>query len=509
MVRCVYVASEVAGFAKTGGLADVAAALPRALAERGHDCTVMMPLYRSIRLAARDHPIEPTPHTVTVTVGGRSVSGRLWRSVLPVCQVPVFLIEQVHYFERDDAQLGQGLYGFTLSDGSKRDYPDNCERFVFFCRAILEALPQLGLWPDVLHVNDWQAGLAPVYLREDYRRRRDTGWAEQYARIRTLFTIHNLAYQGVFWHWDMPLTGLPWRLFNFEQLEFYGRLNLLKGGLVFADQLSTVSPTYAREIQTPYFGCGLQNVLAHRHERLHGIVNGADYEVWNPATDKYLAATYDAATVLHGKPLCKAALQRRHGFPEEPRTPLLGLVSRLVVQKGLDLVGRGVVPLLRQGVQLVVLGVGDPAYHQMLRELQSAFPRQVGLTFAHNEELAHQIEAGSDIFLMPSEYEPCGLSQLYSLKYGTVPLVRRTGGLADTVVDATPAALEAGQATGFAFLAYTPAAFQEALERALTLYHTQPDVWLRLLRTGMAQDWSWRRSAAEYERLYLSMQEEK
>jgi starch synthase len=494
-------ASEVVGFAKTGGLADVAGSLPRALWRRGHQCAVLLPLYRAVRTGKV--PLATTELTFNVPIGNRTVTGVLWQATLPGSEVPVYLVEQAEFFERDDPAQGHGLYQFTLPGGQKRDYPDNCERFIFFSRSVLEAIRLLDFWPDVLHLNDWQTGLVPVYLKEQY------GQQPGYERLRTLFTIHNLAYQGQFWHWDMLLTGLDWRLFNYRQLEFYGQLNFLKAGIVFADWVSTVSPTYAKEIQTPYYGCGLEGVLAERRDRLVGIVNGVDYAVWNPATDPHLAATYDAETVAQRKPLCKAALQRRCGLPQEPRTPLVGVVARLVEQKGLDLVVRIAEPLVRQGVQLVVLGEGEAAYHRMLLDLRSRFPTRLGVVFAFDEGLAHQIEAGADIFLMPSQYEPAGLNQLYSMKYGTVPVVRATGGLADTITDCTPQTLAAGSATGFTFVAYTPSVLLATVQRALQMYLDFPEQWLSLMRTGMRQDWSWDRIAAEYEELYAKVREER
>jgi starch synthase len=492
-------ASEVVGFAKTGGLADVAGSLPRALARRGHECAIVLPLYHCTRVGPI--PLTPTGHTFSIPVGNRSVPGALWRATLPDSDVPVFLVEQPQYFERDDPAQGRGLYQLTLPNGSKRDYPDNCERYIFFCRAVLEAVRLLDYWPTVLHANDWQTGLIPVYLREVY------GKQPGYDRIRTLFTIHNIAYQGQFWHWDMLLTGLDWKLFNPQQLEFYGQFNFLKAGIVFADLISTVSPTYAKEIQTPYYGCGLQGVLSERRNKLFGIVNGVDYHAWNPATDPYLAATYDVDTVAQRKPLCKADLQRRYTLPEQPRTPLLGMVARLVEQKGVDLVCKAAETLLQKGAQLVVLGEGDSTYHQMLLTLRGRFPDRMGVVFEFHEELAHQIEAGADIYLMPSLYEPAGLNQLYSLRYGTVPVVRATGGLADTITDCTPETLEAGKATGFTFVAYTPAALLAAVERAVGLYRGYPEKWLTLMQTGMRQDWSWDRIAADYEKLYAKVQE--
>jgi starch synthase len=491
-------ASEVVGFAKTGGLADVAGALPCALTRRGHECAVILPLYHAARSGPA--PVEPTKHEFAVHISGRPVHGRLWRSHLPGSAVPVYLVDQPAYFDRDDPALGRGFYQYTGPDGRPHDYPDNCERFVFFCRAVLEAVQLLDFWPDVLHVNDWQTGLVPVYLREEYRRRLDLG--ERFSRIRTLLTLHNLAYQGVFWHLDLPLTGLDWRLFNYHQLEFHGHLDFLKAGIVFADRLNTVSRMYAREIQTPYFGCGLQGVLAERRSVLSGIVNGIDTGVWNPATDRHLAANYDAETAPQGKQACKGALQERFGLAAAPGAPLLGVVARLVEQKGIDLVIKAAEQILPDGCQLVVLGEGSPVYQDQLKELRRRCPGQVGLELAFDERLAHQIEAGADVFLMPSLYEPSGLNQLYSMRYGTVPVVRATGGLADTVVNCTPETLEKDTATGFCFAAPTAGALTEAVQRAVTMYREQPAEWLRLLRNGMRQDWSWDRSAVEYEKLY-------
>jgi starch synthase len=500
-------ASEVVGFAKTGGLADVAGALPPALARRGLECAVILPLYRGARTA--EPAPEPTDHTFRVPIHGRGVAGRLWRSRLPGSDVPVWLVEQDDYFNRDDPQLGRGLYQFAQPGGGKRDYGDNCERFVFFCRAVLEAIRLLDFWPHVLHANDWQTGLLPVYLREIYRRTGDDKLRAAYERIGTLFTIHNIAYQGVFWHLDMPLTGLDWRLFNHRQLEYHGKLSLLKAGIVFADLLNTVSPTYAREIQTIYYGCGLQGVLTERRDRLFGIVNGVDYRVWDPATDPHLPAHYDAESLLPGKAQCKADLQQRQGLAVEPDAALLGVVARLVEQKGVDLIVKAAPALLAQGAQLVVLGEGDPAYHRMLEDLRNRYPGRCSPTIGFDEGLAHRIEAGADLFLMPSLYEPSGLNQLYSMRYGTPPVVRATGGLADTVVDSNADTLAAGTATGFCFTPYTPDALRDAVGRALALYRDRPEQWRQVIATAMRQDWSWDRSAAEYARLYEKIAEEK
>jgi starch synthase len=501
-LRVLYAASEVAGFAKTGGLADVAGSLPRALVERGIDCAVIMPLYRAVRKTASG--LTDTRKRLEIPIGPRTVAGGLWRGTLPDSDVPIYFVDQPEYFDRDDPATGRSLYQLVQADGKRADYPDNCERFIFFARAILEAVRLLDLQPHVLHLNDWQTALVPVYLREVYQKQRQQAARARYADIHTLITIHNMAFQGVFWHYDMPLTGLSWDLFNYEQLEFYGHINFLKGGIVFADLINAVSPTYAREIQTPYFGCGLQGVLHARADRLFGIVNGVDYRLWNPATDRTLPANYDVKQ-LAGKAACKAHLQRHYGLPESPRAPLFGMVTRLTDQKGLDLLSEALPELLAQDVQVAVLGEGEPKYHEMLVSLQRRFPRKLGVTLKVDEKLAHWIEAGADIFFMPSQFEPCGLSQLFSLKYGTVPLVRSTGGLADTVVDATAENLASGKATGFAFQAYTARAFLDTVQRALTMFRGETKRWLALQQTGMRQDWSWSRSAAEYERLYLAL----
>jgi starch synthase len=347
----------------------------------------------------------------------------------------------------------------------------------------------------------------PVYLRELYGKDPMTPAYERYRAIRSVFTIHNVAYQGLFRASELAVTGLDWRLFNYQQLEFYGQLNFLKAGIVFADWLTTVSPSYAEEMQTPYYGCGLQGVLSERRQQLTGIVNGVDTRVWDPAADPNLPSNYNIDTVVEGKAACKLALQRRHGLAEEPRTPLLGMIARLVEQKGIDLLLQTADGLLRRegglGVQLVLLGEGDAVYHRLLQELRGRYPDRVGLTLGFDEPLAHLIEAGADIYLMPSLYEPSGLNQLYSLRYGTVPVVRATGGLADTIADFSPAGLANGTATGFRFGPYSPAAFLGAVQRAVELYRTQAETWLQLVRNGMRQDWSWDRSAGEYEKVYV------
>ncbi|MSU79448.1 MAG: glycogen synthase GlgA [Gemmataceae bacterium] len=505
-MKCLHAASEVAGFAKTGGLADVVGSLPAALANRGIDCAVVMPLYRACRSASV--PPTPTEHRFRLPIGERMFEGRLWRSTLPDTDVPIYFIEQPDFFDRDDAEQGRGIYQFTTSAGQRQDYDDNSTRYGFFARAVLEMIRLTNFWPDILHLHDWPTGLTPAYLREVYQRHGKPALRGSYAAIRTVFTIHNLAYQGAFPPDDLPALGLPWNLFTYDKLESYGALNYLKSGLVFADLLTTVSPMYAKEIQTPEHGCGLQGVLKLRATQMHGIVNGIDGNIWNPATDPALTGNYDVNTVGQGKPKCKAALQALFKLEVSPRTPLLGMVSRLASQKGFDLVEQVIPDYLRRGVQLALLGDGDKGYRDMLLRLREQFPTQVGLHLDYSEAIAHQIEAGADIFLMPSRYEPCGLNQLYSLKYGTIPVVHTTGGLADTVIDATSESIAMCRATGFAFDTYKAAAFDEALRRAVQTYRDSPLLWKQIQETGMKQDWSWSRSAGEYERLYRQLLQE-
>ncbi len=492
-LRILLASSEVVGFAKTGGLADVAGSLPRALARRGHDVAVVMPCYNAVRRSGVK--IEKTGVALPVPMGDRVIACRLLRSRLPNSDVPVYLVEHPPFFERDDS-AGRGIYQQTIHGGYKADYPDNAERFIFFCKAVLETVPHLGFTPDVIHANDWQTGLVPVYLNEIYRVR------PAYRRTRSLFTIHNIAYQGQYGRDVMRLTGLPNWLFNPGQLEFHGHFNFLKAGIVFADAVNTVSPTYAREIQTAEFGCGLEGLLRQLGGKLSGIVNGVDYQHWDPVRDPHIAANYTAETVFEQKPACKADLQRTMGLPEDAEAPLLGMVARLVSQKGIDLVLSAARGFLDLGCQLAFLGEGDPEYHDELKSFRERYPKQVGVYIGFSEPLAHKIEAGSDLFLMPSRYEPCGLNQIYSVRYGTPPVVRAVGGRRDTVVNATVENIKAGTATGFSFDDYTASALYDTVKWALKVLRDRPTDFQQIVRTGMAQDWSWDRSAAEYEALY-------
>ncbi|MBW3600067.1 MAG: glycogen synthase GlgA [Planctomycetes bacterium] len=476
--------SEAAPFAKTGGLADVCGVLPIELARRGHEAAVILPAFRQTRQAGI--PLEPTNLRFDIPIGNKIVSGRLLESRFPGSEVPVYLVEQNDYFDRPELYREGG-----------EDYKDNCERFVFFSRAVMEAIRLLRRPVQVIHANDWQTALIPAYLQLEYRH------THGYEDIASVFTIHNMAYQGQFWHWDMLLTGLDWKYFNWRQLEYYGGLNLLKAGVVFADTITTVSPTYAREIQTGEFGCGLEGVLASRAADLYGVLNGVDYGEWDPKQDPRLPVNFGVSNWAHGKAACKMALQREVGLPTRPEAPLLGFVGRLADQKGLDLLE----PVVRQwaaeeDAQWVFLGSGEPRYQSVITALSQYCPHKVAVRIGFNNDLAHRIEAGCDIFVMPSRYEPCGLNQMYSLRYGAVPVVRTTGGLADTITDAAPEKVEAGLANGFSFQDYSPAALDNTLRRACETYRHQPKTWEQIVVTGMKQDWSWARSADTYLEIY-------
>lgn len=481
----VTIASEMIPLAKTGGLGDVCGALPVALEEVGCNCIAFLPAYRSALKSSL--AVETTDIAFTIPIAGRNVACRLLKTKLPGSNVVVYLIDQPQYFERD------GLYA-----DRQGEYRDNCERYSFFCRASMQAIETLGIKPNIVHCHDWQTGLVPAYI---HARLGNYSWMNDVASV---MTIHNLAYQGRFWHLDMPLTGLDWNYFNWEQLEYYGDLNLMKSGIVFADRVTTVSPTYAKEITRPEHGCGLDALLARRGTDLIGIVNGVDYQQWDPSTDQLLAAQYDQASWATGKAACKLALQQELGLPERSDVPLIGIVSRLAGQKGWDLI----LPLLRhwlthRDVQWAILGTGDKNYENELRDMAVSNPTKLGVRLDFSEKIAHAIEAGSDMFLMPSRYEPCGLNQLYSLKYGTVPIVHATGGLADTVIHASEETLQQGIATGFSFNDYSVVGLERALNEALDFYLHRRRQWAQIIETGMRNDWSWKNSAQRYKEIYL------
>jgi starch synthase len=478
-MRVVMLASEVHPYAKTGGLADVLASLPRALAAAGVEVTVCAPGYRGALRAAG--PLAPGLRLLA-PIASRMEPVEIVS--VPGAAVPTVLVRADRYFDR------AGLYG----EGGQ-DYPDNAERFAFFCRAALEWLRTMSPPPDVLHVHEWQSALAPTFLRATPR------LYPELARTRTVLTLHNLAYQGRFpadhWH----LLNLDARYFVPQFLEFYGEINYLKAGILFADALTTVSPRYAAEIETPEFGEGLDGVLRGRHTALRGILNGIDDALWDPGTDVQLPARYRAGD-LAGKARCKAALQAELGLTRDAQVSLLGVISRLAEQKGFDLLATALPRVLASpDVQLATLGSGEERYERWLRELATSFPGRVAARIGFDEGLAHRIEAGADLFLMPSRFEPCGLNQFYSLRYGTVPVVHAIGGLDDSVVEFDPAS---GAGTGFKFTPYAAEPFLDALARALRA-RRDPALWARLVANGMAQDFSWGRSAAEYRALYETL----
>lgn len=476
-MKVLYVSSEVAPFAKTGGLADVAGALPKYIQALGHDVRVVMPKYRQVEESGAD--LKKTGITVYCNIVERTVSAGVVESRLGE-SVPIYFIEQDRYFDRE------GLYGTSVGD-----YEDNAERFIFFCKSVVALCEEMGWQPDILHCNDWQTGLIPAYLSVLYRD------SEFWGRVATVFTIHNLAYQGQFWHLDLPMTGLPWDVFTPEGLEFYGKINLLKAGIVFSHVINTVSKRYAQEIQTPEMGCGLDGVLRARAADLYGVLNGVDYSVWSPEVDELIPARY-SINDLSGKRVCKEALLRAFDIEVDLQRPLIGMVGRLVAQKGFDILAEVIDEILGSNVSFVLLGTGDERYETMFRDLPKRFPGRAGVKIGFDNPLAHLIEAGSDMFLMPSRYEPCGLNQMYSLRYGTVPIVRATGGLDDTIEDFDEAN---NTGNGFKFEPYTGDALLACVRRALETYG-DADAWGGIVKRGMAADFSWDRSAREYVELY-------
>ncbi len=484
-MRVLMVASEAVPFAKTGGLADVAGALPTALARLGCDVTLVMPAYREV--FSKGLPIKPTGMTLEVPVGQRRATVHVLESRLPGSDVTVYLIANDACFDRPN------LYG------AGQDYPDNAERFILFSRGAMELAGRLAHPFDILHCHDWQAGLVPIYRRTLY-----ADWPAL-ARSKTIQTIHNMAYQGTFWHWDMLLTGLDWKYFNWQQMEFYGQLNFLKTGLVFADAVSTVSPTYAREIIEPPGGCGLEGVLAGRPDSVTGIVNGIDASSWNPRTDRHIPRPYGEEDFADGKYAARVALAARLGHAAPDPRPLVAFVGRLVSQKGvnlvLEMIGRMAGNHAGGRARFLVLGTGDGEIEHALKRAAATFPESVDVVIGFDEGLAHLVQAASDIMLVPSLYEPCGLTQLYALAYGTIPVVRATGGLADTVVDTTPDTVRDGVASGFVFEPFDSVALEQALDRALEAYADR-DGWAAMVRRVMRQDWSWDHAAREYLALY-------
>ena len=480
-MKILFVASEVDPFAKTGGLADVAGALPKALSALGHDIRIVMPLYRQV--PREKFGLKSSEMRLTVPVGAQTFEGHVWEALLPNSRVVTYFIEQPSLFDREGLYQSQGA-----------DHPDNLERFSFFSLAALHMLPRLGWKPDVIHCHDWQTALVCAHLRYGAMAREPF-----FANVGTVFTIHNLAYQGLFPQARWASTQLPESAFSIQGLEFYGQLNCLKGALTSARMLTTVSQAYAREIQTSEFGCGLEGVLNERRDDLAGIVNGLDLDEWNPQTDPHLAAHYSLKE-LAGKALCKLSLQQQQRL-EEHHGLLIGMVQRLAEQKGIDIFTEALESLMALPIQIVILGTGELVYHQRLEQLAKRFPGRFALNLTFSNALAHQIEAGADAFLMPSRFEPCGLNQMYSMRYGTVPIVRRVGGLADTVTDVDPASMTKKTATGFVFDEYSATALANTVQRAVAGFNDH-GLWEQLMIAGMSRDFSWGQSAQAYLRVY-------
>ncbi len=474
-MKIVFAASECVPFSKTGGLADVVGALPPALAALGHQVTVYLPKYKQTKLTETTTvvrsitvPFDDRYRFCSIVDGGTH-SG-----------VKFYFIDYPPYFDRD------ALYGTPLGD-----YRDNAERFALYSRAVLEGCKVLGV-PEVFHCHDWQSALVPILLRSVY--------AEDPALrdVATVFTIHNMGYQGLFPPDTLPLLMLPWDLFTIDKLEFYGKINFLKGALVFSDFVTTVSKKYSQEIQTAEYGFGLEGVLKARAGTVTGILNGVDYNEWSPQTDKFIVAHYSPQD-LGGKSACKQDLLAEFGVQNaNPKLPLIGIVSRFAAQKGFDLISQVADRLAREDMIVVALGAGDKEYEDLFRRLNKQFPQKFAVKVAYDNKIAHKIEAGADMFLMPSRYEPCGLNQIYSLKYGTVPVVRATGGLDDTIENWDP---QTRKGTGFKFTDYSGEALLANLRLALQAYRDQ-ESWRTLMRNGMGKDFSWSASAREYLKVY-------
>ena len=470
-----FVASECVPYSKTGGLADVVGALPRALANLGHEVSVYLPRYRQTKLtdpvtvvASITVPFDDKYRFASVVTAG-STTG-----------IKFYFVDYPPYFDRE------ALYGTSAAD-----YPDNAERFALFSRAVLEASKILGV-PQVFHCHDWQTALVPVMLRTFYAE--DPAFRE----VGTVFTIHNMGYQGLFPPDILPLLMLPWDLLTISKMEFFGQVNFLKGALVFADFVTTVSKKYSQEIQTTEYGFGLEGVLRNRASTVSGIVNGVDYDEWSPQTDKFIATKYSSQD-LSGKPKCKRDLLNAFGVVNaDAKVPVMGIVSRFAAQKGFDLIAQIMDRLALEDLILVVVGTGDKLYEEMFQRLSKQFPNKVAIKVAYDNAIAHKIEAGADMFLMPSRYEPCGLNQIYSLKYGTVPIVRATGGLDDTI---EPWDARVGRGTGFKFSEYTGEALLLTIKHALAAFRDQAS-WQTLMRNGMMRDFSWGASAREYGKIY-------
>jgi starch synthase len=481
-LRVLFLSPEVVPFAKTGGLADVAGALPAALKRLGTDVRLVLPLYRGVREG--DFDTRPLLDNVEIPLGKEKFTANVLETKT-ADDIPVYLVE------RDDMYDRPNLYG-----NARGDYYDNLERFTFFAHASLHIAEAISFKPDVIHCHDWQTGLVPALLKGPYS-------GESLRKgTPSVFTIHNIGYQGIFPEEKMTLTGLPrFPFFDAEGLEFWGKISLLKAGIVYSEAVTTVSPKYAEEIQTSEYGMGMEGILKKRSANLHGILNGVDYRLWDPARDSHITAKYSLRK-MQGKGQCKKALMEEMDLdPSLLERPLLAMISRLDAQKGLDLVVKILAKILAMDVGLIVLGSGDEKIQQAIQKAAKKNPGRVGLFIGFNEPLAHRIMAGADVFLIPSRYEPCGLTQMYALKYGTVPVVRATGGLEDTIV---PLDSKKGEGNGFKFSPYKPASFLAAIRKAVDLFQNA-EAWRKLMANGMKADFSWDRSAQRYLELYQAV----
>jgi starch synthase len=481
-MRIVFATAEVSPIAKTGGLGDVCGSLPKALVALGHDITIFMPFYRQAKEWFERNDVRPEQVTPTVRIdwANWSAEATFFQSTLPGTDIPLILVANDYFFDRESIYSGySGLDDFL-------------HRYTFFCRALIRGCELLDITPDVLHAHDWHTALLPVYLHSGLR------GSDQFRSTRSVYTIHNLNYQGVADPPAFRLTGLHARYWSPDALEHFGKLNPMKGGILFADQVTTVSPNYAREIQTPEHGAGLDGVLRHVSLKFTGILNGIDVDEWNPATDTYLDANYEPGK-LHGKTVSKRMLAKEAGLKYKARTPMLAVVSRLVEQKGFQLLIPILSRLLRAGAQAIVLGSGEPQFEEAFERIGTEHRDACRVWIGFDNPLAHRIYAGADLLLMPSMYEPCGLNQMYALRYGTLPVVRLTGGLADTVIpyDGT----NRDEADGFGFRHVSPDDLYFATWAGML---TQKDgrTWKVLQDNGMEHDFSWSRSALEYEDVY-------
>lgn len=488
-LKILFVTSEVVPFIKTGGLADVSAALPQMLSELGHEVRIVVPKYGAVD--SRKFKIHEVVRLkdLTIKIGDKEVIFSLKSCFLPgqKVRVQIYFLDNQEYFGSRNS-----LY---VDPVSGEDYPDNDERFILLSRSVFELISKLGWIPDIIHCNDWQTALIPAYLNTLYKDE------PQFSNFKTLFTIHNLAYQGIFPKSSFKKTGLPDELNSEKGLEIYNKLNFMKSGLLFADVINTVSETYANEIRTnEELGAGLKNILAKRKNDLYGIVNGIDTKVWNPEKDKHLPKKYTIKN-FDNKKINKKELADKFGFVYDENIPIIGLISRLFDAKGLDLVENAFEDLMKMNIQVVLLGTGDKKYHVFFDKMSKKYPDKFACYLGFNDELAHLIEGGSDMFLMPSRYEPCGLNQMYSLMYGTVPIVRQTGGLADTVIKYDE---KTDEGNGFVFKQYDKKALIKEVKRAVKIFEDQK-TWVKIMKSGMKSDFSWNSSAKKYIDLYKTI----